>query len=904
MSNTFAQNQRRWFESLANYDPDDAFKSIFTSLAPSDWALEKQQIWYVASHPSIVLQDQGWKIHVSSRTSCAADVLKLSLPFLFDRRVCFKFAADEWIIGEMNNKLWPRESSGKFITIYPEDVSTFLSIGADLTALLKGFAGPYVLSDRRWPGSRCVFYRYGGFTGRSDVTVEGLRRYLISVPGGGMSEDLRKPYFYLPPGIDDPCQVPGGVLTTGPYALKGGRYEIEKPLAFSNRGGIYRALDTEDGQFVIIKEARPLVEVGRARSSAVEVLKNEYSILQLLQETALFARPLDFFRVWEHSYLVEEQVDGVPLGEYILGYNPIYTDSVRTSAIREYLTQIASVWLEIARAIECAHSRGIVLGDLSINNVMVDDRGAVTVIDLEGARTGNAPTIGLFTPGYTKPSSWESGLTDQANDLYALGSIMFSSLAIANTFAEYYPPAMDRILDELASDLDLPSSLIDLIRVLLKEETLDGISITQVIAELKNLQAMMSVASGSISCSPRLAVSPETRFPRNDESEIRGRVKAVLDGVVDFVNNTADPSRSDRLFPAHMLVFGTNPLSVAYGACGVFHCLAGLGETVAREQFKWVIRRSISNDYYPPGLYVGQSGIAWVMDELGNTDYALSLLKQSSRHPLLWKSADMLNGAAGFGLTSLRFWHKYGHQPALDDAVRVGDWLLETALRERAGLRWAAKGEPTYIGYARGASGTALFLLYLSLATGCTRYRQAGRRAVELELEHGAWLGKRFVGFPEEPGQGSSPYWAAGTAGVLTTVLRYNAVDNDGSLAQSVRDFEADLRHKYAKFPQLFLGLAGMGNALLDLWYFSGRDLYIRQAWQIAEGVLIHAISRPEGISFPGDRALRESCDYATGATGIAMFLKRLISADLPTVVERDVLNFNFTLDEFHFSPR
>jgi hypothetical protein len=101
------------------------------------------------------------------------------------------------------------------------------------------------------------------------------------------------------------------------------------------------------------------------------------------------------------------------------------------------------------------------------------------------------------------------------------------------------------------------------------------------------------------------------------------------------------------------------------------------------------------------------------------------------------------------------------------------------------------------------------------------------------------------------------------------------------------------LGHKYAVFPQLFHGLAGMGNALLDLWEVSGDECYLSQAWQVAEGVLLFRIEREEGVTFPGEQAIRESADLATGAAGVALFLDRLAGAD------RGVQgNHNFVLDE------
>ena len=62
----------------------------------------------------------------------------------------------------INGKRWPRGGSGKFITAYPRSVEDFRQVIADLHAALSGYAGPSVLTDRRYRDSRVLHYRYGG----------------------------------------------------------------------------------------------------------------------------------------------------------------------------------------------------------------------------------------------------------------------------------------------------------------------------------------------------------------------------------------------------------------------------------------------------------------------------------------------------------------------------------------------------------------------------------------------------------------------------------------------------------------------------------------------------------------------------------------------------------------------
>ncbi|WP_327399503.1 hypothetical protein OG194_04440 [Streptomyces sp. NBC_01288] len=118
-------------------------------------------------------------------------------------------------------------------------------------------------------------------------------------------------------------------------------------------------------------------------------------------------------------------------------------------------------------------------------------------------------------------------------------------------------------------------------------------------------------------------------------------------------------------------------------------------------------------------------------------------------------------------------------------------------------------------------------------------------------------------------------YWDEGTAGILTTLLRYHHVTGDETLGKHIEELLPAVRRKYTTFPQLFHGISGLGNALLDAYEFLGDPELLGDAERAAEAVLCSAVQRPEGVVFPGEQTVRESCDLATGSAGVALFLDR-----------------------------
>jgi hypothetical protein len=880
----------RWFETADAYAPDDEHLAAFWQFMPSTWRLRRMGMNLVATPPGAILRDQGWKLHVSASSEQSTEVLRRLLPVLRDANTHFKFLADRHLTHIANSKLYSRRASGKFVTVYPRTDSDFLDLAKALAVALNGLAGPYVLSDRRVPGSQCVSYRYGGFRAQPRLQPDGTQLACIKTPEGEAIPDVRNPYFSPPEWKEDPFGSEGDDGDNGSVTLAGGRFDVREALSFSNRGGVYRGLDLETGNEIIIKEARPFVELDARGTDAIEVLRKEYELLQVMEDTGYFAKPVAYFSEWQHAFLVEEYIEGSHLGILSIASNPLYRINFTSVRFGAYLERMRPLWVQLADAIAQAHDRGILLGDLSFTNVIVaGEPERIKIVDLEAAmRPGIDTPLRIYTRGLASERFTRTGICDKANDYYALGGIIFGSAALLHSFLGCQPRALARLLGELASDLGLPGELPALITDLRSQATADALDCARwpdfapVIKRrieslpLKPLRQQIPPPAGLTT--PAREVITGERLAR-----LRERAEDTLRGISQYILATADPTRDDRLFPADPWVFETNPMSVAYGACGVAHVLRRVNGHVPPFVRGWLLRAPIVSSRFPPGLYLGQAGIAWVFSELGYTELALATMREASRHELLLASPNVFTGAAGFGLACLHLWRQTDDQFLLDEAVRIGTWLAGQRRQDEHGSFWPDDNGDRHIGYAFGSSGISAFLLYLHLATGDPEILTTGRDALRFDLGHAGYIDGQFAGFPaladEDPEAGRvlKNYWDEGSAGVAAIIARYLTVVQDPVLSRALSEITPDARRKYAVLPQLFHGLAGLGDFLLDMWEFSGDADHLNEAWRVAEGVLLFRITQPEGFVFPGEQALRETTDLASGSAGVGMFLHRLL---------------------------
>ena len=95
---------------------------------------------YAPHDPGLPLQ--GWKIHVSSCLADAERALGAVWDYCVPRGLAFKFLRSESVAIMMNSKAAFRGSSGKLVTIYPQDEDQLELVLKELDELLDGIQGP------------------------------------------------------------------------------------------------------------------------------------------------------------------------------------------------------------------------------------------------------------------------------------------------------------------------------------------------------------------------------------------------------------------------------------------------------------------------------------------------------------------------------------------------------------------------------------------------------------------------------------------------------------------------------------------------------------------------------------------------------------------------------------------
>lgn len=188
---------------------------------------------------------QGWKIHVSAFFDNYFIILELVYKYCLNNKISFKC-----IKGKNNfyiniSNIEDPLKSGKFITIYPKNLKEFKKTLNDLNFILRNQKGPRVLTDLRYKDSKVLYYRYG---------IIGSNKKMLKF-GNNKTNDLKMPFFVLPPQVVDPFGYKKNKLENNLILNK--KYLILKIIDFSNSGAIFLCCDEkEKNKLYVIKEAR------------------------------------------------------------------------------------------------------------------------------------------------------------------------------------------------------------------------------------------------------------------------------------------------------------------------------------------------------------------------------------------------------------------------------------------------------------------------------------------------------------------------------------------------------------------------------------------------------------------------------------------------------------------------
>ncbi|MGK5732809.1 protein kinase domain-containing protein [Streptomyces sp. URMC 124] len=502
-----------FYEAPDRHPLTDEYRNLLRERLPESWRVERGDVWLHAllpepgasGAPGDVDVGQGFKIHVSATTMCAPLLLELVVPVCVRERVAFKVAGDPALLDLLNSKLQARGSSGKFMTLYPQDMTTFLRLLDELYRRTKdqAVAGPYILSDRRYRDSRVLFYRYGGFHPLYELHTDGTRSACVVAPSGEFVADERTPYFRLPPWVRDPFDGIDGegrdkeastattVASSDDNAspLLNGRYLIEGAVIFSNAGGIYHGLDTGTGQAVVVKEARPGTNCWAFDGEwwdAPRLLRHEYEMLCRLDGLPFVPRPVELFREWEHAFLVEERVvDAIGFHDFWAREEIILAPYIRRPGrLERFLPVFRHAAMTLIAMVTAVHERGVLLGDLSPQNVLIDpDTHRMWFIDFESAiREGGEGEPGAYaarwgTPGFMRPERTSpGGRLKRQDDWYAAGMILYGCVVPVTPLFTLRPEAAGVFLDRFTA-LGVPAEVRAVIDCLCRGEAAEAMDV-------------------------------------------------------------------------------------------------------------------------------------------------------------------------------------------------------------------------------------------------------------------------------------------------------------------------------------------------------------------------------------------------------------------------------------------
>jgi serine/threonine protein kinase len=817
--------------------------------AGADYTVTRGPVWLVAKPDGAVLLEHGWKLHVSSRASEFPALVEKLLPLLVAEGCIFKLARSQHVLHELNDGRIAPASVGKAFTVYP-DQQRVRELGLRLAWTLRGHSGPRVLSDRRVSAKAPVYYRYGPFSTRRSSDARGRPVTRLHGPDSEEFDALAGLSYRQPSWVADPFTGarPEPDRDRGDVLLDG-RYRVVVGIREAAEGNVYRAIDQRDNRRVVVKQARALVAEHGDRNDSRLRLRNERRILQALDGVAGVPRFIDHFRYGDDEFLVTSDCGPRTLAEDVRQNGPYRLGSGTGARTLDRLVA------ELARILIAVHERGVIMRDLSPNNVLVGD--GTSIIDF-GLSAHDGLHLPGRTPGYAPARQARDETPRDTDDLHALGMTLLFALTDLHPVTLGDDPQLPRTraLQTVSRYYDrTPSATMSAIVDLLGDD------------ERRARTAVRRVASGD---SSRPASLPSLSTPvvtPEIAAEVTNSLVCDLLDLVDKVLEAPDDAQA------------ANDVSVYSGSAGIglellHHRHRPAAERKVRELAAFTVRAAARMSPQP-GLFSGLTGTDMFLQEAGDCGIGITSWSGRSLPPPDWKyeASDLTDGNTGVGLGHLYFYRVSGDPADLEVA-----WRCARAVSvEPPPGRSSASGEADETaGRAHGLAGAAELLLSVAEETGeawaletaaaCVRHLSERTRTLILEAKDPA----------AEP---MTVGWCRGLSGIGQTLLHASTVLGDAFLADLARQ-AADVC--IVRIPRLSslgqcCGAAGVGNYLLNLAVAEQSERYWEAARDLATHLLLRSAGPPTRPSFfAPDASLDRSLSWAQGLPGILAFFRRL----------------------------
>lgn len=229
-----------------------------------------------------------------------------------------------------------------------------------------------------------------------------------------------------------------------------GRYEILERLGEGGMGAVYLGRDPNIGRHIAVKVLHGHLRDANLHQRFVQEARSAGALTHPNIVTVH-----DFGEVDGAPYLVMEYVRGQQVAVVIKRREPV-----------PLATKLE--WLEgLCAGLHYAHESKIIHRDIKPQNLMVDERGTLKILDFGIARVAESGltkmSMVIGTPGYMSPEQIESRSIDRRSDIFSAGAVAYALISYREAFEgdsvasvmhrviTADPPSLSRVCDGLPS---------------------------------------------------------------------------------------------------------------------------------------------------------------------------------------------------------------------------------------------------------------------------------------------------------------------------------------------------------------------------------------------------------------------------------------------------------------------
>ena len=266
-------------------------------------------------------------------------------------------------------------------------------------------------------------------------------------------------------------------------------YKILEKLGEGGMGIVYKAQDTKLDRFVALKFLP--AHLSSSDLEQARFIQEAKSASALNHPNVCTIYGIDEYE--GQQFIEMELVDGKTLKDTISGDNPSKISLLS-------MKQVVEFGIQIGEALQEAHSKGIIHRDIKAENIMVNSKNQIKVMDFGLAKlkgtlklTKTSSTVG--TLAYMSPEQIQGIEADTRSDIFSFGVVLFEMTTGKTPFrGEHEAAIMYSIVNEEPENAakyreDIPGELLHILKKSLEKDPDDRYqSMSEIIIDLRRLK--------------------------------------------------------------------------------------------------------------------------------------------------------------------------------------------------------------------------------------------------------------------------------------------------------------------------------------------------------------------------------------------------------------------------------